>query len=146
MSLCKYYKTHRSFPRHDNFLGDNFNGEGLRSLGTLATAKLSSAIQLNASRYNESKGLKGMLWLALIQFSGLRTVWRPAYVQLAKVQDGRKERKESYSQKCSVEYEGLGIVSFFNEDGRYDTFLKPFSQRLSRGKFSIPWQPRNRWI
>lgn len=71
--MWTFHITHRSFPGHNNFLGDNLHDNGLESLGILAT-KQSSVIQLSACRYNECKGLNVMLWLALIQSSDLRTV------------------------------------------------------------------------
>lgn len=146
--IWTFYMAHRSFPGHNNFLGDNLHDNGLESLGILATTKQSSVIQLSTCRYNEYKGLNAMLWLAFIQSSYLRTVWNSTDVQSAKIQDGRKERKEQYSQKCGVEYEGLGmmVVTIFKEDGRNNSFLEPVSLRQSRGKFSIPWQPENRLI
>lgn len=145
--MWTFHITHRIFPGHNNFLGDNLHDNGLESLGILAT-KQSSVIQLSACGYNECKELNVMLWLALIQSYDLRTVWNITDIQSAKVQDGRKERKEQYSWECRVEYDGLGmmVVRIFKEDWRNDSFLEPVTLRQSKGKFSIPWQPENRLI
>lgn len=139
----KYHMTHGSFLGHSNFLEDNLHYGGLRCLRILATMKESSAIRFNVCRYNECKGLNVMLLLALTEFSDWRALWSPVHTQSAKVQDGGKERKDHYSQKCSVQYEGLGMIiaEFFKEDGRYDT-LETILAETVQGEVQHPLATR----